>query len=118
MKSQRGSFLVETIVVLSVFSVLGLAIMRSIQTSYVGKRNFDIHSTAENLIRNQMESVFVQAYTPPGNSYTSIAAPENFSVSADAITYDVSSADIETVRVTVSQNGQTVRVTETLRSNR
>ena len=118
MKSQRGSFLVETIVVMSIFSVLGLAILRGIQTSYVGKRTFDIQSTAENLIRNQMESVFGEAYTPPGNSYTSVAAPDNFSVSADAVTYDITSTDVETVRVTVSQNGQPIKVTETLRANR
>lgn len=118
MKSQRGSFLVEAVVVLSVFSVLGLAVMRGVQTSYIGKRGFDIQSTAENLIRNQMESVFSEAYTPPGNSYTSVTAPSNFSVSADAVTYDIGSTNIETVRVTVSHLGQPVKVTETLRSNR
>ncbi len=118
MKSQRGSFLLEAIVVLSVFSVLGLAILRGVGTSFVSKRNFDIQSIGENLTRNQMEAVFNQAYVPPGNSYASVSAPANFAVTANTLTYDVSSTDVETVRVTVSQNGQTVKVTDTLRSNR
>ncbi len=118
MRSQRGSFLVEAIVTLSIFSILGLAVMRGIQTSYVGKRSFDIQSSAENLARNQLESVFNEAYELPGSSYTAISVPAMYSISAEALTYDATSSDIETVRVTVLQNGQVVKVIETLRTNR
>ena len=118
MKGQKGSFLIEAVVSMAVFSVLGLAMMRGIQTSYVGKRSFDIQSSAENMIRNQIESVFNQAYVQPGSSYTAVSVPSTYAISADAITYDGSSTDIETVRITVSQNGQVLKITETLRANR
>jgi hypothetical protein len=116
--SQRGGLLVESVVSLSLLTIAGFAVFRGVQTSYIGRRVFDSQSTAENLIRNQLEYVFNQAYLVPGNSYLTVAAPTGYSVTAQAVVYDISSADVETISVTVYQGGQPIKTLETLRSNR
>lgn len=110
--------MVEVTVVLVVFGVLGIAILRTVQTGHTAKRQFDIHSTAENLVRNQLESVFDHSYKEPGQAYPSIAAPDGYSVTAEALLYDQFSNDVEVVRITVFHHGQPVKVFETLRANR
>lgn len=118
LRGQRGSLLVETVVALSVFGVLGTAVLSGVSTSYVSKRTFEVHSTAENILRNQMEYVFEQAYVPPPGTYLTVTPPATYSVTAQALVYDASSTQIETVRVTVSKEGQQVKVLDSLRSNR
>ena len=117
--SQAGSLLLETTMVLSVFTLVGLTVLAAIQTSFNSKRSFDEQSTVENLIRNQMESVFEQTYVGPGSQYVATQAINGYTTTADTLTYDVSSTDIATVRVTVKDpQGNTVKVFEMLRSNR
>ncbi len=116
--SQRGGLLVESVVSLMLISIVGTAVLGGVQTGYIGRRVFDSQSTAENLIRNQMEYVFNQAYLAPGNSYLTVAAPTGYSVTAQAVVYDISSTDVEKVAVTIYQGGQPIKTLETLRSNR
>ena len=116
--AQRGSLLMETIIVLAVLGLLGTALLSGVQTSYLAKRQFDDHSMAENLIRNQLEYVFEQPYKPPGDTYLLITTPDGYSVTVDALLYDETSTDVEVVRVTVYHNAQLVKAFETLRSNR
>ena len=84
-------------------------------------------AVAENLARNQMEYVISQSYVAPGESYTSIAddpslnitPPTGFVVSAAAQTYladDGLSGSVEKVVVTVTRDGQSILVLESLRS--
>ena len=111
----------EVLVALAVLGVLGTTVLGAVQTSNVSKRQFEIQSTAENLVRNQIESVFEQSYTAPDApdpTYPSVIAPAGYAVTADAIAYDSVSTDIETVRITVYHGGGAVRVFETLRANR
>ena len=121
LRNQRGGLLVETVLVLAVIGVLGTTVLGAVQTSYIGKRQFDAQSTAENLIRNQMESVFAQTYKAPDDpdpTYLAISSPAGYSVTAEALTYDVTSTDVATVRITVFKDGQQVKVLETLRAKR
>ena len=99
---QRGSLLLETVVALSVFGLVGPSLMSGIQTSYLSKTQFDIRSRAENIVRNEMESVFAQAYKPPGQTYATATTSDGFTVTSQAIDYSTSSdSNLETVRVTV-----------------
>ena len=119
--AQRGGLLVETVVVLSVFGVLGTTVLSGLQTGSISKRNFEQDSTEENITRNQMDSVFEQPYKAPDDpdpTYTSITPPAGYTVTAESITHYATSTDISTVRITVMRGGQTVRVHETLRTNR
>jgi len=117
-RGQKGFLLMEVVVSLAVFGILGTAVLSSVQTSYISKNKFNSDSTAENIIRNQLESVIKDPYKNPGLNYDAITAPSGYSVTAEALTYDATSTDIETVRITVYQDGQAIKVFETVRTNR
>ena len=119
-RGQTGGLLVETVVALTVFGVLGSVVLSGVQTSHISKRNFDSQSVAENLVRNQMESTLEQTYKGWPDTYDAVTSlPAGFSVTAQALQYSTSTdTDIETVRVTVTHQGQTVKVFETIRTNR
>ena len=102
---------------ITVFGVLGSVMFTGVQTSYIAKRNFDIHSRAENIARTEIESVYAQAYKPPGQTYTSITTVDGFTITTVALTYSTTTTDIERVRVTVDYGGDTVKVLEAVRAN-
>ena len=119
---QRGSLLLETIILMSVFGLLGVAVLGAVQTSYFAKGKFDIQSTAENIARNQIDYVFEQPYVPPTDEpdalYDSITVLPGFKVEAKALPHgDASNPNISRIRVSVSKDGQEVKVLETLRAN-
>ena len=118
LRNQRGALLIEVVLTLSVFGILGTTVLGAVQTSYISKRQFDVQSTAENVIRNQLESSFEQPYKVPGQTYLPTTTPNGFSVTAEALTHDATSTDIAIVRITVYHEGQPVKVFETLRTNR
>ena len=114
----RGTLLMETTVLLSVFGLLGATAMLAVQTSQIAERQFETHSLAENLIRNQMEYMFEQAYVPPPGVYLTVTPPPSYVLTAQAVVYAATSTSIERVRVTVFKEGRQVKLLETLRSNR
>ncbi len=121
LRNQRGALLAETVVALAVFGVLGSAVLGSVQASNFSKNKFSALSEAENIIRNQLESVFQQTYKAPDDpdpTYLAETVPDGYSVTAKALTYSATSTDIETVRITVTHEGQIVRVFETIRADR
>ena len=116
---QGGALLLETVVALSVFGVVGTALMSGIQTSYLSKTQFDIRSRAENIVRNEMETVFAQPYQAPPYTYPTSTTPDGYIVTSETLAYSTTSdANLETVRVTVQHGGQTVKVLEAARTNR
>ena len=118
---EHGGLLMEVSVSLAAFGLVGLMVLTSIQVGSAGRRLFDVHSTSENVVRNQMESILEQSYKSPTDldpTYTPIVAPSGFTVTAESLTYDVTSDDISTVRITVYHQGQPVKVFETVRANR
>ena len=110
--------MVEVTVALVVLGSLGTALMAGIQTGHIAKRQFEVQSLSENMIRNQMENVFELAYVPPPTIYSTVALPPDYTVTAEALVYDPSSPNIETIRVTVFKRGEIVKTVETLRANR
>ena len=119
LRNQRGALLLETVVALTVFGVLGTTVLSSVHTSYLSKTQFDIGSEAENIVRNQMEYVLEQPYKPWVDTYLTITPPAGYSVLAEALQYSTSTdANIETVRITVNHDAQPVKVFETIRANR
>lgn len=119
-RGQTGALLIETVVALTVFGVLGSVVLSGVQTSHISKRNFESQSVSENLVRNQMEYVIAQAYKPWTDVYDPVTStPPGYSIVADALPYSTSTdPNIETVRVTVTHEGQTVKIFETIRTNR
>lgn len=110
--------MIEVTVALAVLGFLGTVLVAGIQTGYVAKRQFEVQSLSENIIRNQMEHIFELAYVPPPNTYPTVTPPMGYTVTAEALVYDPSSPNIETIRVTVFWGGEPVKAVETLRANR
>ena len=123
-RGQRGALLLETVVSLTVFGVLGSAVLSGVQTSHISKRNFDAQSEAENLVRNQLEHALEQPYKAwptSGNIYYDAvtSTPSGYTITAEALQYSTSTdTKIETIRVTVTHDGQTIKVFETIRTDR
>ena len=120
----RGSILLETVVAVVIFALIGAAVMVGIQTSTLTGESVEDKSIAENLARNQMEYVFNQAYKAPPLDYASIAdiqgntfsVPSDFTVTAVAVSRPGTvGTDVETVKVTISRNGKELLVLETIR---
>ena len=119
-RGQAGGLLIETVIALTVFGTLGSVVLSGVQTSHVSKRNFDVQSEAENLVRNQMEGALDQTYKGWPDTYSPVTStPPGYVITTDALQYGTSTdSNIQTVRVTVTHDGQTVKVFETVRTNR
>ncbi len=115
----RGSLLLETVIAVMVFSMVGTAVMAGLNTAYTSGARVETQSEAENIARNQMESVFSQPYQAPGSTpYPTISPPAGYSIgiiTADAVT--PVDPDIEKVTVTVSRDGQDILVLTGIRFN-
>ena len=138
-RAQGGGLLVETVLLLSVFGMLGAMTAGAVQTSYLTKRVVETKATAENMIRNQLEDLFKQDYLLPTGTaadcnldpgyYCPITPPpgyEDFSVTAQVLQY-INGSDPDTyydagqvtvVRLEVTHEDRVVRVFESLRANR
>ncbi|MDA1215512.1 MAG: hypothetical protein O2812_01380 [Chloroflexi bacterium] len=102
LQGQRGGVLLEALIAVTLLSsVLTMAV----QSSATGSRAVStVHelNTAQNIARSQLEYALNEAYCAPPCSYTSIAVPTGFSVTAEAEVFPGGDANIEYVQVTVS----------------
>ena len=120
----RGGLLLETVVAIIVFALIGTTVLVGVSTARRSGAITDNQSIAENIARNQMEYTFSRAYKAPPLNYASISdlpgndfnVPTGFTVTSTA-TLRSGSVDpnLETVRVTVSHLGEEVLVVETIR---
>ena len=116
-RDNRGSFLLETIVASMVFSMVGVAVLSSLGTVNIAGALTEEQSQAENIARNQMESIFAQVYREPDQTpYPTEAVPQNYSVTT-AVTHVDSNTDpeVEKIALTISHHGKEVLLLETAR---
>ena len=117
----------ETVIALAMFSSAGTAVLLGVSAAPVSSDRVKASAVAENLARNQMEYVNSLAYVAPPGSYASVSddiglninIPTGFAVSAGTQTYvadDGYTGSIEKVVVTVTRDGQSILVLESLRS--
>jgi len=122
-----GLTLMEMVIALAMFSSAGTAVLLGVSAAHISSDRVNASAVAENLARNQMEYVFSQPYVAPLGSYTAlvdhpsvnIAIPSGFDVRAAAQDYvadDGFSGSIQKVVVTVTRDGQSILVLESLRS--
>ena len=122
-----GITLMETIIALAMFSSAGTAVLLGVSAAHVSSDRVKASAVAENLARNQMEYVISLAYLAPPDDYPSVAddvdlnisIPTGFAVSASAEPYvddDGYTGSIAKVVVTVTRDGQSILVLESLRS--
>ena len=122
-----GISLIEMIIALAMFSSAGTAVLLGVSAAHTSSTVVEGSAVAENLARNQMEYVFTQPYEAVGTPYPSVAddsslnitVPSGFGVSAMPQIYatpDAFSGSIQKVVVTVTRDGQSILVLESLRS--
>ena len=120
----RGGMLLETLVAIIVFALIGTTVLVGVSTARRSGAVVDHQSIAENVARNQMEYVFSRAYKAPPLSYDSISdlpgndfnVPSGFTATATATLRSGSvDPDLSTVRVTVENLGEEVLIVETIR---
>ena len=118
-REDRGSLLLETVVASMVFALVGVAVLSGLSNTYRTGAMVNVHSTAENVARNQMEFVFSQSYEEPGSTPypTYSTVPSDYSVTTSATEVDPLAPDteIERVNVAVTYDGQVVVSLSTLR---
>ena len=115
LSGERGALLIEVLIAISVLTLLGSAVMTGTSTSKRAASTLDISATAQNLGRNQMETILSTAYQDPPYSYTPISAPAGYAITADAEEYVVSDVNIAKIVVVVTLDGVTELALETLR---
>ena len=125
----RGGPLMETIVALSVLTVVGTGVLLGISTIQTSDNSTEGQSVAENLARNEMANFFAQSYqattSPTYSSITDLPPGYTVAITAESCpTLDPntgacggSDSNIHKYVVTVSREGQQVLVLETLRAN-
>lgn len=106
----------DSVIAMAVFVVAGSAVLSGVSTVQRSGALTDSQATAERLARNQMESILSQAYADPPISFSAVPAPAGYSVVANGEEYIVSDTDIEKVSISISHQGATVLVLETLRT--
>ena len=123
-QDSRGGLLLETVVAIIVFALIGTTVLVGVSTARRSGDIVDKQSIAENVARNQMEYLFSRAYKAPPCSYTPISdlpdndlnIPSGFTVTATALLRSgITDPNLETVRVIVNHLGEQVLVVETIR---
>ena len=115
--NSRGVFLLESVVAVAIFTVIGAAVFASVSTGRISGSKTEGQSVAENIGRNQMEHIRSLLYQPPPYTYPAVATPPGYTVVPVAQEYLAGETDIEKIVVTVTRNGVEVLVLETLRVN-
>lgn len=114
-REQRGALLLETVLVIFIFGMVGVAVLAGLSTASISKGKTEVQSNIEDIARNQMEYLLSLPYQDPPTSCSTISVPQGFSVTCEAEEYVVGDTNIEKPVVTVTF-GATQVVLETLRT--
>ena len=116
----KGSPMLEAIVGITIFAVVGAAVLGGVSTTRRTGAAIERQGVAETIARNQIENLFSQPYRPPGTSYatstSSVVLPPGFNVTLTTQEVVVSDTNVEKIIVTVTHEGKTVLTVETMRS--
>jgi len=113
----RGNLLLETVVAITIFALVGGAVLSGMSTALDTGSMVEGQSVAEEIARNQMESVFNVSYQEPlSTPYPTIVPPARYAINLTADEYLTGDVDIEMVVVTVSRDSENILVLETLRT--
>ena len=110
-----GSLMVEAVLAVTLFAMVGTAVLVGLSTTHNMGAEVEEHSIAENLARNQMEHMFSLTNQDPPSTYPSVSVPMGYTISAAAEEYVTGDSSIEKVVVQVSHGAEQVLTLETLR---
>ena len=115
-QESRGAIMVEMVVTVLVFSLVGTAVLSGVATTQTSGFKTETQSIQESMARNQMEYMFSLPYQDPPTSYPTISVPQGYEVTCVAAEIVPGDPNIEKVIVTVTFDGTHQLVLETLRA--
>lgn len=114
----RGFTLVEVLVALAIFAIIGITFANGLATASRATITADVRTNAESLARTQMEYVKSQNYDSAGN-YTLEVLPEyenaGYSAALDAVELD---EGLQKITVTVTHQDRDVLTLEGYKASR
>ena len=110
-----GALMVEALIAVLIFTMLGVAALIGLQTTLTAGNRTQGQSIAESVARSQMEFVFSQAYQDPPTAYPTVTPPTGYSVTANASEAQPGVSTLQRVTVSVSREGRTLLEMETFR---
>ena len=113
---ERGALLMEALVAVSVFTLLGTAVLSGTSTMYRALEDVEQAALAENVARNQIEVILAAPYQDPPHTYTPLSAPPGYAVTAEAQEVVAGDPNIARLVVTVSLHGEPAMTLESMRS--
>jgi len=117
-RNQRGGLLLESLVAIGLLTTVFSAAVSGLSTGSRGVATFHEITTAQNLARSQLQKTNNDPYCAAPCSYTAIATPPGYTVTAEAQVYSGADANLETIVVTVYHEGQPVASVEGIKANR
>ncbi len=114
-RDQRGAFLAEALAAVSVFTLLGTAVMTSVSATGAASESIRVSATADTLASNQIQEILSNPYVDPPFTFTTIAPPTGYSLTAVAEQYIPGDINIAKIIVTVMYKAEVAATLETLR---
>lgn len=115
LREQRGAFLAEALAAVSVFTLLGTAVMTSVSATGAASQNIRVSATADTLASNQIQAILSTTYVDPPFTFTTISPPSGYSLTAVAEEFVPGNTNIAKIVVTVSYGADVAATLETLR---
>ena len=110
-----GAVLLESLVAVVIFSVIGTAALSGLTTTYSSGDATERHATAENIVRNQIDFALSQPYQDPPFTCPLVSVPARYGVTCTGEEYVVSDTNVARLLVTVTFDGSQELAVETLR---
>ena len=113
---ERGAMMIEALIAVSVFTLLGAAVLSGSTATRNASASAEQAAVAENIARNQLETILAAPYQDPPHTYTPISTPPGYAVTADAQELIGGDTNIAALVVTVTLKGDPVLTLESLRT--
>ncbi len=115
-RDERGTMMVEALIAVSVFTLLGAAVLSGSTATRNASASAEQAAVAENIARNQLETILAAPYQDPPHSYAPISTPPGYAVTADAQELIGGDTNIAIISVAVTLNGEPILTLESLRT--
>ena len=116
LRSQRGTMMVEALIAVSVFTLLGAAVLSGSSATRNASASAEQSAVAENIARNQIETILAAPYQDPPHTYSPISTPPGYAVTAEARELVVNDTNIAAIIVTVTLKGEPALTLESIRT--